>query len=183
MNRLTSYLTALILTVGLAAVGVSAQNFAPEGTVVKTPNQHQIAKRIRYLSHYSVFDVINFKVDGSTVVLTGKVASLGTKSAASTAIKGLPGVTKVVNNIEQLPASPFDDRIRREAIRTFINRGPAQYFSEIDPAVRIIVENGNVTLVGTVARKSDSDLLNVLANGLTGVFSVTNNIVVEAKAR
>ena len=161
-------------------VVVNAQSFVSRSANNATIAQ-QVAKKIRYLPYYSYFDNIEFEVNGSTVTLSGKVASIGTKSDAANAVKRIDGVQTVVNNIENLPPSPFDDRIRREALITFANRGPGQYFSEIDPDVRIIVEGGRITLEGYVTRRSDSDLLNILANGINNVFGVTNNLVV-AKA-
>ena len=134
------------------------------------------------MPYYGVFDNIEYSVSGSTVTLTGKVYSLGTKSAAARSIRDIDGVSNVVNNIDSLPPSSFDDRIRREAYRTFTSRGPSQYFNELNPDVRIIVENGRITLEGYVYRKADSDLLNILANGISGVFEVTNNIVVGKRS-
>jgi hypothetical protein len=84
----------------------------------------------------------------------------------------------VVNHIEELPPSPMDDRIRREAYLTFLQTGPAQYFGHPNPDVRIIVKNGRLTLEGYVNSRSESDTLNVLAHGVSGVFEVTNNLVI-----
>ncbi len=163
------------------AVSISAQSFAPKGTNVRTIEQ-KIAKKLRGLAYYSYFDNITYEVNGSTVTLYGKVYSLGTIDQAEGAVEDIDGVTSVINKIQMLPPSPFDDRIRREAIRVFTSRGPAQYFSDIDPDVRIIVENGRLTLEGTVTRKSDSDLLNILANGISNVFEVTNNLIVSKRS-
>ena len=162
------------------AVVANAQSFVSKSANNNTIAQ-KVAKKIRYLPYYSYFDNIDFEVNGSTVILSGKVASLGTKSDAENAVEDIDGVTRVINNIENLSPSPFDERIRREALQTFTNRGPGQYFNEIDPDVRIIVEGGRITLEGYVTRKSDSELLNILANGVSNVFGVTNNLVV-AKA-
>lgn len=176
INSLLTFAIAALL-----AVSISAQNFAPKG-VSSSSIEQKVAKKLRGLSYYSYFDNIKFEVDGSTVTLYGKVYSLGTIDQAEGAVEDIDGVTAVINKIEMLPPSPFDDRIRREAIRTFTSRGPAQYFSEINPDVRIIVENGRLTLEGTVSRDSDSDLLNVLANGISGVFEVKNNLVVRKRS-
>ncbi|HVF46760.1 MAG TPA: BON domain-containing protein, partial [Pyrinomonadaceae bacterium] len=63
-----------------------------------------------------------------------------------------------------------------------VDRGPAQYFSDRNPDVRIIVENGRMTLEGVVSSRSDSNTLNILAHGINGVFEVTNNMVVGKRA-
>lgn len=177
MSKARTFFAIIFSVMVLSLTSVSAQTYNYSTTSTKTIEQ-KIGKELRKLPYYSVFDNIDFQVSGGTVTLTGKVYSLGTKRDAARFVKDIDGVTNVVNNIETLPPSPFDDRIRREAYRTFTSRGPAQYFSEINPDVRIIVENGRITLEGYVTRKSDSDTLNVLANGINGVFEVTNNLVV-----
>lgn len=175
MKKITSIFALIFTFAALSAVSVSAQSFAPKASL---SIEQKANKELRKLPRYSVFDHIVVSVNGSTVTLSGKVHSLGTKNLAASFVKDIDGVREVINNIDELPPSSFDDRIRREAYRTFVNRGPGQYFSEINPDVRIIVEHGRITLEGFVARQSDSDLLNILANSVNGVFQVTNNLVV-----
>jgi hyperosmotically inducible protein len=164
--------SALIVT--LLVSGASAQGkYRPQTTV-----EQQVFKKIVNLPRYSVFDFIRYEVKGDTVVLSGKVYSLGTKSDAAAAIKKVAGVARIVNNIEQLPASPYDDQIRRSLLRQFDRGGLSRYLSEIRPDMRIVVENGRVTLEGYVASKADRDLANVYANGVSGVFDVQNNLIV-----
>jgi len=138
----------------------------------------QVYRKLKYLANTNVFDHITWQVNGSTVVLSGKVYTLGTIRDAATAVRSIDGITEVVNNIQELPPSPFDDRIRRAALAEFTSRAQAQYFGHPGPDVHIIVENGRITLEGYVARKSDSNTLNILANGIPGVFKVTNNLIV-----
>lgn len=173
-----------LITIAIAAmliVSVNAQNFAPKGASGRTIEQ-QIAKKLRGLTNYSYFDNITYQVNGSVVTLYGKVYSLGTIDQAENVVEDINGVSTVINKIEMLPPSPFDDRIRREAIRLFSSRGPTQYFNEINPDVRIIVERGRITLEGNVTRKADSDMLNLLANSISGVFEVTNNLNVSKRS-
>jgi hyperosmotically inducible protein len=144
---------------------------------------NQVYHKVRGLTYYNTFDYITWQVNGSTVTLSGKTASLGTKNEAARAVRDIPGVTQVVNNIEELPPSSFDAQIRREALRQFEDHGPAQYFGWPNPDVHVIIENGRITLEGYVARKSDSDSLNILANGIPGVFQVTNNLKVGERPR
>lgn len=178
MRKIRAFLLAIVASIGISVVAANAQSFTANSA--HSPNA--IAKKaygkLRGLPRYGVFDNINVEVRGSTVILTGKVISLGTQSAAARAVKDIPGVTEVVNNIEELPVSPFDDRIRHEAYRTFVTRGPGQYFHELNPDVRIIVENGRLTLEGYVYSEGDRNMLNVLANGVSGAFGVTNNLIV-----
>jgi hyperosmotically inducible protein len=90
-------------------------------------------------------------------------------------------VETVVNNIEVLPLSNFDDSIRLRTLRTLQNRGGSlyRYFLGASPSVKIIVDRGNVALEGYVANRGDYNLMNILANGVPGVFSVRNNLIVE----
>jgi len=179
MRKMRSFIFAIIAITSVSAIGVIAQT--PSAASAQTI-ERQVYKKLRGLPYYGVFDNITASVNGSTVTLYGKVITLGTKSAAARVVGDIPGVAEVVNRIEDLPPSGVDNRIRLEAYRTFVNRGPAQYFSTINPDVRIIVEHGRITLEGFVSRQSDSDLLNILANGISGVFKVTNNLVVGKRA-
>ncbi len=138
MKKLRNILILSAILFSVSIVDVAAQN---NGSNVSNANsiERQIFKKIIGLPNYGVFDHITFKVTDGTVTLGGKVNSMGTRNAAASAVKRIAGVTQVINNIEQLPASPFDSRIRRRALYTFTDRGPARYFSEVDPEVRIIV--------------------------------------------
>ena len=146
----------------------------------QTQMEQKIFKKIIGLPYYGVFDHISYKVDGRTVTLYGKVASLGTRKDAERAVKRIDGVETVINNIKDLPPSSFDNTIRRQIVRDFYNRGGSlyRYLQEPNPSVRIIVENGRVTLEGYVSNRGDSNLANILANGVNGVFSVKNNLIV-----
>lgn len=182
MRNFRSFIFAIIAVIGTSAIGASAQEIVNASSVSGQQIQTQIYKKLRGLPRYSVFDHISAEVSGGTVILKGKVISLGTRTLAANVVKDIPGVTEVVNNIENLPSSPLDNSIRREAYRSFVSRGPGQYFATINPDVRIIVENGRLTLEGYVYRQSDSDMLYVLANGISGVFEVTNNLVVGKRS-
>lgn len=181
MRVLRTFLFAIVAVIGISVIGISAQSFTPKAVSARSIEQ-QVYKKLRSLPRYNVFDNITVEVNGSTVTLGGKVITLGTKSMAANFVKDIPGVKEVVNKIDELPVSPYDDRIRREAYRTFISRGPGQYFPDQNPEVRIIVENGRITLEGLVRRQSDSDTLYILANGVNGVFQVNNNLVVGRRA-
>ena len=178
MNKFRSFFALLAVLIAVSMVSVNAQaNPAGRNAPAKTIEQ-QVSHKIKMLPYYGVFDHITFQVTGNTVTLNGKVNSLGTRRDAEASVKSISGVANVVNNIENLPPSSFDDAIRRQTLRTFLARGPGQYFWEINPDVRIIVDRGNVTLEGVVSRSSDSNTLNILANGVSGVFHVQNNLIV-----
>jgi hyperosmotically inducible protein len=146
--------------------------------------QDRIVKEVRHelvmLPYYGVFDNLVFRVDGSTVTLLGQVTRPTLKSDAENVVKKLEGVDKVVNKIEVLPLSPNDDRIRREVYRKVFSQPPLDMYSlRAVPPIHIIVNNGKVTLEGVVASEADKNVAGIQANGVSGVFAVTNNLRVE----
>jgi hyperosmotically inducible periplasmic protein len=180
MNTIKALLTFSALILTLFINGANAQDqarYKPAKSI-----EQQVYKKLRGLSNYGVFDFIRAEVRGDTVVLTGKAYSLGTKSDAASAVKDINGVSRVVNNIEQLPPSPFDDRIRQSLLRQLDRGGLSRYLWEHNPDVHIIVENGRVTLEGYVSNKGDRDAMDIYANGVSGVFNVENNLIVGKRA-
>ena len=137
------------------------------------------------LPFYGVFDNLAYKVspDG-TVTLLGEVSRPTLKSDAENAVKGIEGVERVDNQIKVLPTSPNDDRIRRAVYRSIYgNDVLSQYALRAVPPIHIIVENGNVTLEGVVARQMDKQVAEMQAKSVSGVFSVTNNLKVEEQGK
>ena len=146
--------------------------------------QERIQKEVRHelvmLPYYGVFDNLVYSVDGARVTLLGAVTRPTLKSDAENVVKRIEGVEKVVNKIEVLPASPNDDRIRRAVYRTVYGQtGLDRYAMQAVPPIHIIVKNGNVALEGVVANDGDKNLAGIRANGVSGVFKVTNNLRVE----
>jgi hyperosmotically inducible protein len=145
----------------------------------------RIYKEVRHelvmLPFYGVFDNLSYKVDADgTVTLLGQVARPVLKSDAENVVKKIEGVDRVVNNIEVLPTSFQDDRIRRDVYRVIYgNPALSEYQVRAVPPIHIIVKNGSVTLEGVVARTMDKQIAGVQANSVPGIFSVTNNLVVE----
>ena len=153
---------------------------AQTNTSSLTDLEKKVRKEILMLPNYDLFDHIAFKIDGGTVTLYGKTASLGTMKAAERSVKRIPGVIEVVNNIDELPPSSFDNQIRRQVVREFVNSsGVYPYIAGVNPQVRIIVENGRITLEGYVPSKGTANLMYLLANRVPGTFSVTNNLVIS----
>ena len=149
-----------------------------------SPAYQRLVKEVRHelvmLPYLGVFDNLEYKVDGQTVTLVGQVTRPTLKSDAENVVKRIEGVEKVDNQIEVLPLSPDDDRIRR-AVYIALARSPQldRYFMQAVAPIRIIVKNGNVTLEGAVANKGDSDIASITAKGVPGSFSVTNHLRVE----
>jgi hyperosmotically inducible periplasmic protein len=180
-HRLLRLLPA-VLAVALAGWGSIRVANADTGT---QNYEEQLTQQVRHelvsLPWLSVFDNLSYSVNGSEVTLYGQTANPTLKIDANSAAKHVEGVTRVIDNIQLLPLSPMDDGIRRAEFRA-IYGDPAleRYAAGILWPIRIIVDNGHVTLEGVVNSESDKNLANVRANGVFGVFSVTNNLKVEA---
>jgi hyperosmotically inducible protein len=137
----------------------------------------RIRKQLVTLPYYGVFDNIAFKLEGETVTLYGQVMRPSTRKDAERRVAKLEGVERVVNNIQVLPLSSFDDSIRRRAYRAVFNSGGLyRYAMGANPSIHIVVNRGHVTLEGVVSRRMDSQLAEMAARGVSGVFSVTNNL-------
>ena len=170
-----------LLATLLAATLASAQD--PPRDQPSAKAQDRIVREVRHellmLPYFGVFDYIAFKVEGDTVTLMGQVVRPVTKSDAENAVKHIEGVEHVVSQIEVLPPSGIDDRIRRQLFRAIYGY-PAleRYALGVQKPIRIIVKNGHVTLEGVVDSEGDKNIAGIRANGVPGVFSVTNNLQV-----
>jgi hyperosmotically inducible protein len=173
-----------ILVVVVTLVSLATLGFAQDRDQPSAKAQERIAREVRHeilmLSHYGVFDDIAFKVDGYTVILLGQVSWPSLKSDAENVVKRIEGVEKVINQIEVLPNSPFDDRLRRRLYRAIYGY-PAleKYALGVQKPIRIIVKNGHVTLEGFVDNEGDKNFAGMRANGVSGIFDVANNLKVE----
>ncbi len=145
--------------------------------------QERIQKEVRHellmLPYFGVFDNIAYKVDGYNVTLLGQVARPSLKSDAENAVKHIEGVEHVDNQIEVLPTSPMDDRLRLRLFHAIYGYPALQrYELGVQKPIRIIVKNGHVTLEGVVDSEGDKNIAGLRANGVSGIFSVTNNLQV-----
>jgi hyperosmotically inducible periplasmic protein len=180
MKSLIKFIFVAIALVSVAGVA-NAQTYAGG----KRPDnsrslEDQIFRKLLRLPNYGLFDHITYELEGNTVILGGSVASLGTRKDAERTVRRIPGVERVVNNIRELPPSSFDNQIRRSLVRQFANSpGLYRYLQGTNPSVRIIVDHGHVALEGYVASRGDANTMNILANGVPGVFSVENHLIVE----
>jgi len=172
-------LSVLVITLlSLATPGLAQDRDQPSAK-----SQERITREVRHellmLPYFGVFDNIAYKVDGYTVTLLGQVTRPSLKFDAENVVKRIEGVEKVDNQIEVLPPSPMDDRLRRRLYRAIYGY-PAleKYALGVQKPIRIIVKNGNVTLEGVVDNDGDKNLAGIRANGVSGIFSVTNNLQV-----
>ena len=181
-------LASLLVTVVLIPAGYAAKGDKDhqDAFVPGPAGESRIAQEVRHQlvtqPYYGVFDDLAYKVEGSTVTLLGQTANTALKSDAVKSVKRIEGVTKVNDQIELLPVSPMDDQIRLAEYRAIYgdpNIGP-RYGIRAVPPIHIIVKNGQVTLEGVVANKMDHDIINLRANSVSGVFSVTNNLQISS---
>jgi hyperosmotically inducible protein len=175
---------AVAAVIAAALPAVVAQQSAKKGREVSKRGLERLQKEVRHelvmLPYYGVFDNLTYRVNGYEVELSGQVSRPTLKSDAERVVKSIEGVEKVINKIEVLPLSPNDDRIRLAVYRaiyghTSLNR----YALQAVPPIHIIVKNGNVALEGVVAMESDKNIAGIQANGVSGVFGVTNNLRIE----
>jgi len=161
-------------------------------------------KQILTLPQYGVFDDIRFQIKDYTVTLKGAASRPILKSSAENVVKRIEGVEKVINQIEVLPLSPNDDRLRARVYAAIYyhptlsrynpNRGAPVYLTPArvaagitnDPPVgfhpiHIIVKNGNVRLTGVVDNAMDQQIAGMQANSVSGVFSVDNELQISEK--
>ncbi len=176
-HRLPTLLASLLVLVTLGTAQ-DAQRDQPSAK-----SQERIVKEVRHellmLPYFGVFDYIAYKVDGYNVTLLGQVVRPVLKSDAENVVKRIEGVEKVDNQIEVLPPSSMDDRLRQRLFRAIYQYPSLQkYELGVQKPIRIIVKSGRVTLEGVVDNEADKNLAGIRANGVSGIFSVTNNLQV-----
>jgi hyperosmotically inducible periplasmic protein len=179
----------LLLLPYLFSVSYSSLAQAPASTkpaktddVYPTALAREIHHQLLVLPFYSVFDSINFSLEGGRVTLTGQVVRRRLKEHAEAAVKSIEGVTMVVDQIDVLPPSAPDDDLRNAVYRSiYENPTLAHYAVQNIPPIHIIVENGNVALEGFVDSAFDKKLAAARANAVSNVHSVKNDLMVHPK--
>lgn len=175
-------LSATLAAIVLAAPGCmyASKAGALTGNIGAQPLEERVRHELASLPYYSVFDNLAFRVDAGQVTLTGQVTQPVVKEDAERAVKKLAGVRCVNSQIEVLPLSRMDDQIRRSTYYAVYGFAPLErYGLGSEPAIRIVVKNGNVTLTGVVENAIDRSMVYQRANTVPGVFSVTNNLLIE----
>ena len=182
MNRVKSKLMMIAISVVAAAsvaFGAQARPYRDSAGDAQTSNR--IRKELVTLPYYGVFDNLAYEFRGNTVVLSGQVVRPITRKDAERRVARIEGVDRVINNIEVLPPSGFDDTIRARAYRAVFSSGSNyRYAMGANPSIHIVVNRGHITLEGVVSSRMDSQLAYMAANRIPGVFSVTNNLRVAS---
>ena len=168
-NTISSFLATAVLAASAFGAQVPTNN----------PNlEKDVRHAINSLAYYGVFDDLNFTLgDGGVVTLTGQVMQYYVHNSAVTAVRTIPGVTRVVDQIEVLPLSPYDNDIRLRAY-TAIFGYPAlsRYAINSRPPIHIVVNRGNITLEGVVNNELDRTLVYNRIRSLPGALTVTNDL-------
>ncbi|MFY9554938.1 MAG: BON domain-containing protein [Blastocatellia bacterium] len=175
----TRPLALILLTASLAATLSVQAMTAPQSRIIK-----EIRHELVTLPYYGVFDWLEGEIrpDG-TVVLRGETVRPSTKKEAESRLKSIEGIDRVINEIEVLPASSNDDRLRRSTFRALFNDNSPlfRYATQAVPPIHIIIKNGRATLKGVVATSQDKQLAYIKARGVPGLFEVKNELRVESE--
>jgi hyperosmotically inducible protein len=178
MKTIKSKLMVVVISLAAAtSIAIAAPTTSSSLGASDAQAQNKIRKELVTLPYYGVFDNLAYQVDGNTVTLYGQVVRPITRKDAERRVARIEGVDRVINNIEVLPVSGFDDSIRARTYRAVFRSGSLyRYAMGANPSIHIVVKGGHVTLEGVVSNQMDSQLAYMAANGVPGVFSVTNNL-------
>jgi hyperosmotically inducible periplasmic protein len=173
MKKFTTMILLVVLSV-----------FAVLPTVAKNNTDYVLAEKVRHelvmLPYFGVFDNLSYKLEDGKVILFGQVTRPTLKSDAARVVARIEGIEEVVNQIEVLPLSNFDNQIRIATYRAIYSKpGLDRLALQSVPPIHIIVKNGTVTLEGVVLNEGDKTRAFLAANGVSNVFSVTNNLRTE----
>ena len=177
MSKMKTTVLTMVAAIVLIAVAAMGQ---------RVDTNPQLAKKVRHelvrLPYYGVFDNLAYSINGGTVTLYGQVVRPTTRSDAASRVKRLSGVSQVINNIQVLPLSRFDDDLRIRTYRALARTGGlSRYLRGTNPSIHIVVDRSRITLEGVVDNSGDRNLANLAARGVSGSFSVTNNLRVEGE--
>ena len=186
-SKLKALVMVLTVSVFASAMARNAFGAITPMALPQTSTAH-IIKEVRHelvtLPYYGVFDWLEFEVTpDNTVVLRGQVVRPTTKSDAEARVKDIDGVSKVVNEIQVLPLSPNDNRLRNALYRAIYgsNSPLFRYAIQSVPPIHIVVGRGRATLKGVVATKADAQLAYMRARGVPGLFEVKNELQIESE--
>ncbi len=183
MRKMMLALVAAVMFLGSVAPSVRAQ--APwssrhSASAADRQLSEAVYRELMDLPFFTVFDNLQYRVNGTEVTLYGQTANTRLVSDARKFVEQIPNVTRVNDQIELLPQSRFDDRIRHDEFRAIYSHPVLQKYGEgTYPSIHIIVKNGHVTLVGEVNNQLDKQVAGTRAAQVRYVFSVENQLNVR----
>jgi len=167
----------LVAVISVLILAISAYAADSELSTRADHIQKEVRHELVLLPSLSVFDNLAYKVNGSEVTLVGQVTRPALKSDAENAVKSIEGVSRVRNQIEVLPMSPFDNTLRLHLYRAIYGYSQLQkYALGVTKPIRILVKNSQVTLEGIVDTEIDRDIAGIQAKAVSNAFSVKNNL-------
>jgi hyperosmotically inducible periplasmic protein len=173
-TRLGVFVGALVLCAQAATAQVERKDLQVFNDISNAVNRY---------SFFTIFDDVSANVDHGTVTLTGKVTMPYKRDDIEKRVAKVDGVQQVVNRLEVLPVSNFDDELRHRIARTIYgNANFWNYAIMANPPIHIIVDHGHVTLTGVVQSNVDRMLARSLVTQF-GVMSVKNDLRTEAEVR
>ena len=141
----------------------------------------KVRHELAMMPYITTYDFISFTMVGNNVILTGWTVRQTNRSEAYNRVKTVEGVDNVVNNIEILPLGSMDMQIRAGA-RGRLQKMLSRYFWGSGSDIKIVVKNGNIILLGSVAKKEDSDIANIQCSSVPFAFHVFNMLRVQEPA-
>ena len=181
-RKLVVGLGVMALALSLGATGALASEQQSLSQPISEQGIARIQKQVRHqlnmLPYVNAFDYMTFTVDeNGTVTLNGEVTNPVLKSDAANVTKKVEGVERVEDNIQVLPVSFIDNGMRVRLYRTIYGYGPLQkYALGVTKPIRIIVQNGHVTLMGVVDSEMDKNIAGIRASSVPGSFSVEDQL-------
>ena len=141
----------------------------------------KVRHELAMMPYITTYDFISFTMVGNNVILTGWTVRQTNRSEAYNRVKTVEGVDNIVNNIEILPLGSMDMQIRAGA-RGRLQKMLSRYFWGSGSDIKIVVKNGNIILLGSVAKKEDSDIANIQCSSVPLAFHVFNMLRVQEPA-
>jgi hyperosmotically inducible protein len=173
-------LSHLALAAALS-IGVAAAKAPVPATYTDSDLTSKVGHEIRMYSRYTIWDNINYRVVNGNVDLLGQVSQPYKRSDLQKIVAGIPGVASVNNDLQVLPLSTMDDRLRLQVARSIYHDSVlSRYGMQALPPIHIIVDNGHVTLEGVVSTEMEKNIAGIRASGAGLSFGqVVNNLRVE----
>lgn len=179
--KICSAFSAVIMILTASVFGIAASTDGTSGKSHLSEFEKSVRHELVMLPYYTVFDNLEFQAgDDGSVVLSGQVVWAPLKDHAERAARSVPGVSKIINNIEILPLLPYDSVIRRKVFHAVYSQSGLERYAVLAvPPIHIIVNNGRVTLEGEVESEMDKNVAELAANGVSNVHEVTSNLRIQ----
>lgn len=165
----------------LGLAGIAGAATATTGPYTDADIAAKAVHEIRMYSRYTIWDNVVLRVNDGALALVGQVSQPFKKQDLQRLMQQVPGVTSVTNELEVLPLSPNDDRLRLRVARAIYGDTTlSRYAYQSQPPIHIIVKNGQVSLEGIVNNELEKNVAGIRASTAGLSFGpVQNNLRVE----